>query len=64
MHSFGLACDIEEIKTICSEYNLTLIEDTAEALGSYYNGKHLGTFGDAGIISFNGNKTTTTGGGA
>ena len=44
MHSFGLACDIEEIKTICSEYNLTLIEDTAEALGSYYNGKHLGLF--------------------
>lgn len=63
MHTFGLACDIEEIKEICSAYNLTLIEDAAEALGSYYKEKHLGTFGDAGIISFNGNKTITTGGG-
>lgn len=63
MHTFGLACDIEEIRSICDAYNLTLIEDAAEALGSYHKGKHLGTFGDAGIISFNGNKTITTGGG-
>lgn len=63
MHSFGLACDIEEIRAICDAFNLILIEDAAEALGSYYKGRHLGTFGDAGIISFNGNKTITTGGG-
>ena len=63
MHTFGLASEIEEIRSICETYNLTLIEDAAEALGSYYKGKHLGTFGDAGIISFNGNKTITTGGG-
>ncbi|GAB1431766.1 LegC family aminotransferase [Spirochaetota bacterium] len=63
MHTFGHPCKIDEIKAICSEHNILLIEDSAESLGSYYKGKHTGTFGDAGIFSFNGNKPVTTGGG-
>ena len=63
MHTFGHACRIEEIKAICEEYNISLIEDAAEALGSFYKNKHLGTFGELGVISFNGNKIITTGGG-
>lgn len=63
MHVFGHPCDIVELKKIAREYKLTLIEDAAESLGSFYNGKHTGTFGEMGIISFNGNKTITTGGG-
>ncbi|KEZ93110.1 LegC family aminotransferase [Nonlabens ulvanivorans] len=63
MHTFGHAARIEEIKEICDEYNITLIEDAAEAMGSSYKGKHLGTFGLLGTFSFNGNKTITTGGG-
>ena len=58
MHTFGHPCEIKEISDICKEYKLALIEDTAEALGSYYENKHLGTFGDIGTLSFNGNKTT------
>ena len=63
MHTFGLPCRIVEIKEICLEFNVPLVEDAAESLGSYSNGKHTGTFGDLGILSFNGNKIITTGGG-
>lgn len=63
MHTFGLPCRIVQIKQICLEYNIPLVEDAAESLGSYSNGKHAGTFGDLGILSFNGNKIITTGGG-
>lgn len=63
MHTFGHSARITEISEICSEYGLTLLEDAAEAIGSYHKGKHLGTFGKAAILSFNGNKLITTGGG-
>jgi len=63
MHTFGHPCRIDEILEICNEYQLALIEDSAESIGSYFNGKHTGTFGTFGIFSFNGNKTITTGGG-
>lgn len=63
MHTFGHPCRIDEIKKICDDYNVLLIEDSAESLGSYYKGRHTGTFGKAGILSFNGNKLVTTGGG-
>lgn len=63
MHTFGHACRIEEIKAICDEYFIELVEDAAEGMGSYLNGKHLGAFGKLGAISFNGNKIMTTGGG-
>jgi aminotransferase in exopolysaccharide biosynthesis len=63
MHSFGFPCRIDEIVEIGNQYNLPVIEDSAESLGSYYKGKHTGTFGLAGILSYNGNKTITTGGG-
>ena len=63
MHTFGHACRIEEIKTICDNYSITLVEDAAEAMGSTYNGKHLGSYGELSAISFNGNKIITTGGG-
>jgi aminotransferase in exopolysaccharide biosynthesis len=63
MHTFGHPCKIDEIKEICNQHNITLIEDAAESLGSYYKGKHTGTFGDLGTLSFNGNKTITCGGG-
>ena len=63
MHSYGHPCRIEEIKKICDEYNIFLIEDAAESLGSLYKNKHTGTFGKLGIMSFNGNKIITAGGG-
>lgn len=63
MHTFGLPCDMDGLLEVAKKFNLTLIEDAAEALGSQYKGKHVGTFGKAGIISFNGNKIITTGGG-
>ena len=63
MHTFGHPVRIEEIKNICTQYNIPLIEDAAESLGSFYKGKHTGTFGLFGTLSFNGNKTITTGGG-
>jgi aminotransferase in exopolysaccharide biosynthesis len=63
MHTFGHPVRIDTIQQICAEYNLLLIEDAAESLGSYYQGKHTGTFGKAAILSFNGNKLVTTGGG-
>lgn len=63
MHTFGHPCRIDEIAVICNNYKIELIEDAAESLGSYYKGQHTGTFGKIGILSFNGNKTITTGGG-
>ena len=63
MHTFGHPCRIDAIKDICHRYNLILIEDSAESLGSTYKGRHTGTFGLFGIYSFNGNKTVTCGGG-
>lgn len=63
MHTFGHPAEIEEIAEICRHYELMFLEDAAEALGSRYRDKHLGTFGEMGIFSFNGNKVITTGGG-
>jgi aminotransferase in exopolysaccharide biosynthesis len=63
MHTFGLPCRIDEIAAICEEWNINLVEDSAEALGSYYQNKHTGVFGKIGVFSFNGNKTVTCGGG-
>lgn len=63
MHTFGHACRIEEIITLCKKYNIEVVEDAAEAMGSFYNNKHLGTFSKLAAISFNGNKIMTTGGG-
>ncbi len=63
MHTFGHPCSIDEIKEICNKYNIPLVEDAAESLGSFYKNQHTGTFGDLGVLSFNGNKTITTGGG-
>lgn len=63
MHTFGFPCRIDRIKTICSEWNIVLVEDAAESLGSYFKGQHTGTIGDIGTFSFNGNKTVTCGGG-
>lgn len=63
MHTFGHPVRIDEIANICDEYHIELVEDAAESIGSLYKGKHTGTFGKVGAISFNGNKTITTGGG-
>lgn len=63
MHTFGLPCRIDEIAAICGEWNIALVEDAAESLGSYYKGQHTGVFGKIGTFSFNGNKTVTCGGG-
>lgn len=63
MHTFGFPCKIDEIAAICKKWNITLIEDAAESIGSYYNKQHTGTFGEMGVFSFNGNKTITSGGG-
>ena len=62
-HVFGNACDIINLKRISNKYKLFLIEDSSESLGSFFKNKHLGTFGDIGVLSFNGNKIITTGGG-
>ncbi len=63
MHSFGHPCRIDEIAVICKKHKIELIEDAAESLGSFFKGKHTGTFGKIGVLSFNGNKIITTGGG-
>lgn len=63
MHTFGLPCRIDEINEICNQWNIDLIEDAAESLGSFYKGQHTGTFGSVGTFSFNGNKIITAGGG-
>lgn len=63
MHTFGHPVHLDELIEVCNEYHITLIEDAAESIGSLYKGKHTGTFGTVGALSFNGNKTITTGGG-
>ena len=63
MHTFGNPLRIDKIKQIADEYGIPVVEDAAESLGSFYKNKHTGTFGLIGILSFNGNKTITTGGG-
>ena len=63
MHTFGHPCRIDEIAEICNHFNIPLVEDAAESMGSFYKGKHTGTFGTIGVLSFNGNKILTTGGG-
>ncbi|TMI94761.1 MAG: LegC family aminotransferase, partial [Bacteroidetes bacterium] len=63
MHTFGFPLRIDEIRSLCLEFNIPLVEDAAESLGSFYKDKHTGTFGIMGILSFNGNKTLTCGGG-
>ena len=63
MHTFGFPVRIEEICDVCEDWNIPLIEDAAESLGTFSNKKHTGTFGQMGTLSFNGNKVITTGGG-
>jgi len=63
MHTFGHPVHIDELTTVLNEYHIELVEDAAESIGSLYKGKHTGTFGKVGALSFNGNKTITTGGG-
>jgi len=63
VHIFGHPCDIEKVIKISKKFKLAVVEDAAEALGSFHKKKHLGTFGDIGCFSFNGNKIITTGGG-
>ena len=63
IHTFGHPCRIDEIKDICDKYYISLIEDAAESIGSFYKDKHTGTYGQMGLISFNGNKIITGGGG-
>jgi dTDP-4-amino-4,6-dideoxygalactose transaminase len=63
VHLYGLSADMDRIVELCKRHSVPLIEDAAESLGTYYKGKHTGTFGDYGIFSFNGNKIITTSGG-
>ena len=63
MHTFGHPVDLDGLMAITHDFNIALVEDAAESLGSYYHGQHTGTFGLLGTLSFNGNKTITTGGG-
>ena len=63
MHTFGFPCRITKIAEICADWDITLIEDAAESLGSYVGSRHTGTFGSMATLSFNGNKVITTGGG-
>lgn len=63
MHTFGHPVELDELLKVCIKWGIALVEDAAESLGSYYKGRHTGTFGDFGAISFNGNKIITTGGG-
>lgn len=61
VHLYGQSCDMDALTAICREYSIFLIEDAAEAFGTYYKGQHVGTFGDISTFSFFGNKTITTG---
>jgi perosamine synthetase len=63
MHTFGFPCRIAEIAEICADWDIALIEDAAESLGSYAGSRHTGTFASMATLSFNGNKVITTGGG-
>ncbi len=63
MHTFGHPCDMDGLMAVAHDYGLALVEDAAESLGSRHHGRHTGTFGLLGALSFNGNKVITTGGG-
>lgn len=63
MHTFGHPVNLDSMMAVARDFHLVLVEDAAESLGSYYHGRHTGTFGQLGTLSFNGNKTVTTGGG-
>lgn len=63
MHTFGHPVRITDIAEICAKWHIEIVEDAAESIGSLYKGRHTGTFGKVGALSFNGNKTITTGGG-
>lgn len=63
MHTFGHPVELDALIAICSQWHLVMVEDAAESLGSIYKGRHTGTFGQLGTLSFNGNKIITTGGG-
>lgn len=63
MHTFGHPVDLESLIEVCERFNLILVEDAAESLGSFYKGKHTGGYGLVSALSFNGNKIITTGGG-
>ena len=61
VHAFGYTAEMSKLIKLCNKYNIKILEDAAGALGSYYKNKHVGTFSDFGILSFNGNKIVTTG---
>ncbi len=63
MHTFGHPVHLDELVALCREWHIELVEDAAESIGSLYKGRHTGLFGRVGVLSFNGNKTITTGGG-
>lgn len=63
MHTFGHPVELDELLIVCKKWNIILVEDAAESLGSFYKGEHTGTFGDFSAVSFNGNKVITSGGG-
>ena len=63
MHTFGFPVHLDRLMKVCSEWNIPIVEDAAESLGSYYKGQHTGSFGKLGVFSFNGNKIVTSGGG-
>jgi len=63
VHTFGHPVDLDPLAEVCKEYNIEMVEDAAESIGSYYKGTHTGNWGKLSILSFNGNKTITTGGG-
>jgi len=63
MHTFGHPVDLDPLIELCRHYKLDLVEDATESMGSYYKGRHTGTLGKVSALSFNGNKTITTGGG-
>lgn len=63
MHTFGHPADLDGLVSVCVRWQIVLVEDAAESLGSFYKGRHTGTFGALGTLSFNGNKIMTTGGG-
>ncbi len=63
MHTFGHPVELDDLVSVCRRWNLVLVEDAAESLGSFYKSKHTGVFGQLGVLSFNGNKIITSGGG-
>lgn len=63
MHTFGFPVHMDELMEVCQKWNIPIVEDAAESLGSYYKGKHTGSLGKLGVFSFNGNKIVTSGGG-